>query len=477
MNNAIEIKMESTIPISDTDFSAYMQKLEPFEPSPTIAVAVSGGADSMALCLLADKWAKQNDGKIVAVTVDHHLRPSSTDEANKVHEWLTAQNIEHHILDWENPVTKGLEAAARNARYKLLNLFCKDNGILHLMLAHHIDDQAETFLMRLERGSGVYGLSSMAPIIYKENVRYLRPMLDVSRERIHATCHDYNQEWFEDESNYDDKHKRVRFRKLLPTLTNNGLDSKTLAATAQRMANARNALEYSISELSAKTMTIHPAGFALMDAKILCEAPTEIGLRTLSNALTCIGGTEYPPRLERLERLYTSMALHCAEGGNFNGATLSGCTIKILPKSACNSIKSIKAAPDNYTILICKELASVDNKIKDLKPMHWDNRFAIETNINENINANVGEDNNKDEKHNCKIAPIGHEGWKQIKKSFDKIPLPKDAIYPLPAVYLDDELIEAPLLGYKLNTTRHLNDLIIQSVYFKPLISISGTYT
>jgi tRNA(Ile)-lysidine synthase len=449
--------LNTTIHIKSDEFADLMQTMSPFEEKPTIAVAVSGGADSMALCLLAHEWAKSNNGKIVAITVDHHLRPSSTDEAKSITKWLNEKNIEHHILDWETPQTQGLEAAARSARYSLLNEFCQQKGILHLMIAHHVDDQAETFLMRIERGSGVYGLSAMSPISYKEHVRYLRPFLSIPRLRLQATCKHFNQEWIEDESNADDKYKRVKFRKLLPSLADTGLNSETIAATAKRMANTREFLEESIASLTAESVFIHPAGFALLNPKKLHSANKEIGQRVLSNIITCIGGNEYPPRFEKTERLYTEL---CENPDDFKGATLSGCSIKPLPKNAHNCITNL-ANPNDFSIMICKEFAAIPEKQQLQNRMLWDNRFVLNTNS---------------EPPNAHIGAIGQTGWNMIKQNYDKIPLPKDVIYSLPAIYIKGDMVESPLIGYTSDISRHSNSLIIKSLYFKPIIPISGTY-
>lgn len=447
--------MITTDHIAKEEFANLMQAMSPFEDKPTIAIAVSGGADSVALCLLAHEWAESNDAKIIAITVDHHLRPSSTHEAKTIHKWLKEKNIEHHILDWKTPVSQGLEAAARSARYALLNEFCEQKGILHLMIAHHINDQAETFLMRLERGSGVYGLSAMSPISYKEHIRYLRPFLSIPRTKLQSTCKHFNQEWFEDESNADDKYKRVKFRKLLPALANTGLNSKTIAATASRMANAREFLEESIASLMAETVVIHPAGFALLNAEKLALAHKEIGQRALSNIITCIGGEQYPPRFEKLERLFLALSAK-----DFKGATLSGCSIKPLPKNAYNCVKNI-ANPNDFNIMICRELAAIPRKQQLQNNMLWDNRFYIETTLEES---------------DIYIGAIGQTGWNKIKQNYDEIPLPKDVIYSLPAIYVNENIVRSSLIGYKSDISRHSDSLIIKSLYFKPIIPASGMY-
>ncbi|HZD25370.1 MAG TPA: tRNA lysidine(34) synthetase TilS, partial [Alphaproteobacteria bacterium] len=150
-------------PLTAAEFAALMAPFAPFEATPALAVAVSGGADSLALALLADGWARRRGGVATALTVDHGLRPEAAAEARRVGRWLAARGIPHRILRWrgDKPAT-AVQAKARAARYALLADWCRRHGVLHLLTAHHRGDQAETVLMRLAHGSGVDGLAGMA---------------------------------------------------------------------------------------------------------------------------------------------------------------------------------------------------------------------------------------------------------------------------------------------------------------------------
>ncbi|MAG22807.1 MAG: tRNA lysidine(34) synthetase TilS, partial [Rhodospirillaceae bacterium] len=193
------------------EFSALMKGLGPFEPEPCVAVAVSGGCDSMALALLAHDWAQGRGGQTVALSVDHRLRWESGAEARQAGRWLKARGLTHHILSWTGDKPRhGVQAAAREARYRLLFDWCRRHGVLHLLLAHHQEDQAETFLLRLGRGSGVDGLAGMAPLSEVPTMRLLRPLLDVPKARLVATLQSRGQEWVEDPSNRDLAYARVR---------------------------------------------------------------------------------------------------------------------------------------------------------------------------------------------------------------------------------------------------------------------------
>ena len=163
-----------------------MAPLGPFEPAPRVAVAVSGGSDSLALCLLADRWTRARGGTVFGLTVDHRLRLASGAEAAQVRRWLAARAISHRTLRWTGtrPVSR-IQEAARAARLALLVGWCRRAHVLHLLLGHQREDQAETVLQRLVRGSGIDGLAAMAPVrlaIESDGggVRMLRPLLPVS---------------------------------------------------------------------------------------------------------------------------------------------------------------------------------------------------------------------------------------------------------------------------------------------------------
>ncbi len=196
-----------------------MARLGPFEHHPRLAVAVSGGADSMALVLLAKAWTESRKGSLLALTVDHGLRSNSRDEAEIVGQWLHALGIAHEILTWNDakPAT-GRQEAGRAARYRLLLDRCRAGGILHLMLGHHRDDQAETVLLRIAAGSGIDGLAAMTEVRTTPYARLLRPLLGVPRASLEAILVSRGQGWVDDPSNHNSDFQRVRLRNLAPIL-------------------------------------------------------------------------------------------------------------------------------------------------------------------------------------------------------------------------------------------------------------------
>ena len=163
-------------PLSIEEFSISMNEMG---VKSDFAVAISGGADSLALAILSKEWAKQNQTSITAITIDHGLRKESAREAEQVSLWMKERGIPHHILNWTGlKPTSGLQAKARKARFDLLSNWCSSNQIHNLILGHHKDDQEETFLLRLSRGGGPIGLASMAPIVQLASIRLLRPLLN-----------------------------------------------------------------------------------------------------------------------------------------------------------------------------------------------------------------------------------------------------------------------------------------------------------
>ena len=191
-----------------------MAALGPFERAPRLAVAVSGGPDSLALTLLAARWAGQVGGTVQGLTVDHGLRPEFAAEAEQVVAWLGTHGIVCRVLTWTGPKpATGVQAAARSARYALLAAACREAGILHLLLAHHELDQAETACMRAERGSGQRGLAGMAAVSERAGLRLLRPLLRFAPERLKATLVAVAQPWLDDPGNV-----AQRFRRAAPPI-------------------------------------------------------------------------------------------------------------------------------------------------------------------------------------------------------------------------------------------------------------------
>ena len=347
-------------PLTSDAFARLMAQFAPFERAPRLAVAVSGGADSLALALLANEWARAAGGTIAALTVDHRLRPESAAEAMQVGAWLGRHRIEHAILVRVGARPAGdVQAKARAARYGLLEAWCRDHGVLHLLTAHHREDQAETLLLRLGRGSGLDGLAGMPAVAERGSCRVLRPLLSEPRARLAATLTAQGQDWIEDPSNRDPAYARARLRAAAAMLAGEGLTAERLAATAGRLARARAALEAVVAGLLARCVWLHPAGFAWLDPSPLVAAPAETALRALGAVIAAVGGGAHAPELAALERL-----LDALPDGIGSGRTLGGC--RILPRRG--------------RILVCREPEAAAAPVQAAPGAGalWDGRFALD---------------------------------------------------------------------------------------------------
>ncbi len=291
----------------------------------SVSLAVSGGPDSLALLFLYERWRRDHapGQQCLVLTVDHGLRDQSAGEAKAVGDICRSLSLEHRILTWtgEKP-TSDLQARARETRYDLMKTEMAIRGIKHLVLGHHLDDQAETFLGRLARGSGVYGLASMAPLQPREDIILLRPLLEVAKGRLITTVKGAGWQWSDDPSNRNPKYLRSRLRDIGPELERVGLTPERMAGTARRMQRAAKALQSATEQLGKTVLTRHPAGPACLKLDRFFDAPEEIGLRLLSQTLAAVGGRPYGPRLDHVEGLYES--LRKLEAGAFRGASLAG---------------------------------------------------------------------------------------------------------------------------------------------------------
>ena len=439
--------MAGPVAIDDDAFDTHMAALGPFEQRPHIAAGVSGGADSLALALLADAWARRRGGSFSALTVDHGLRAGSDAEAQTVAGWLGARGIRSHILtNTAGTAPRSLQAAARSTRYALLLDWCRRNHVLHLLLAHHREDQAETLLLRLGRGSGVDGLSGMAPMSERPGVRLLRPLLNVPHGRLEATLRACGQNWVEDPSNRDPAFGRVRVRNLLPSLAAEGLTAERLAATAGRLSRARAALETSTADLLARSVMLDAAGYAILDSAILRTAPEEIGLRALARLLRTIAGGDYPPRHERLERLYAALMA----GPLRRGRTLAGC--RVLP---------VAQAADKA--LICREPSAVADDLPLRKGGidHWDGRYQVTT---------------KGSARGLSIGALGSTGWSALVRGLPKAKrasVPAPARPTLPVLRDAAGIVAVPHLGFRRPDAKGIATTVIRYRPGHPLAGAS----
>lgn len=264
-----------------------------------LGVAVSGGGDSVALLVAA---AKLPGVVVEAVTVDHGLRPGSREEAAQVGALCAGLGVAHHRLDWARSASAAgnLQQAARRARYGLIGDWARGRGLQAVLLGHTLDDQAETVLMRLARGSGVDGLAGMAEAVERDGMLWLRPFLGHKRAALRGFLREHCVDWSEDPSNDDARFQRVRARQALAMLAPLGIDAPGLAATAGRMRRARAALEEQ-TDAALTDLACDDRGTVLVSQLALSLVP-EIRDRLFARLVMGLSGAEHPPRLAGLQR-------------------------------------------------------------------------------------------------------------------------------------------------------------------------------
>jgi len=398
-----------------------MAPLGPFEARPRLAVAVSGGPDSLALCLLADRWARRRCGAVVGLIVDHGLRPESAGEARQTVAWLAARQISAQIMTWPGPKpTAGIQAAARRARYRLLGDWCRGAGVLHLLTAHHQGDQAETVALRQARASGPDGLAGMAAVRELAGLRLLRPLLGVPKGAMLAVLEAERQPWLDDPSNRAPEFARSRLRSV-PCL-----EVARLVRLARAHGATRGALDGVVAAWLAQHVRIFPAGFVLMTHAELAAVAHAIAARALQQTLLAVGGRPYPPRRSRLDRLLDELR---SEGQSFSGRTLGGCRLLRW----------------RDRLLVCREAGAIEQVLAPEAGVwqSWDGRFAVR------VTGDIG---------GLSVRALGARGWRQRARLEPTTPAPPAPILPapilpavvgpsLPAVWQADRLLAVPALG------------------------------
>jgi tRNA(Ile)-lysidine synthase len=306
------VRTAETKPVSATEAQSLFSDLDHL---PALLLAVSGGPDSTALMLLAARWRKtlKTKPKLIAVTVDHGLRAESKREAAAVARLARKLGIAHRTLRWRGAKPKtGLQEAARVVRYRLLAAAARKAKASHILTAHTRDDQAETVLIRMSRGSGIAGLAAMARLSSvpgggEGQIKLARPLLDIPKARLVATLHAAKIAFADDPSNRDPRFTRARLRGLMAELAREGLDSRRLALLALRLKRADRAVDAVVDRAVAELTRLSPAGDAIaIDAAAYSGLPAEIGLRLLGRAVDRVGD-EGPVELAKLEALKTAL--------------------------------------------------------------------------------------------------------------------------------------------------------------------------
>ncbi|MBX3534706.1 MAG: tRNA lysidine(34) synthetase TilS [Xanthobacteraceae bacterium] len=312
--------------IAESELSALF---DDFANSSKTLLAVSGGPDSTALLVLAAKWrAKRGSGpELVAATIDHRLRAASKNEAKMVAKLAAKLGIPHHTLVWsgKKPIT-GVQEAAREARFELFSDLAKEIGADLLMTAHTRDDQAETVLHRMGRGSGLGGLAGIRRVHKRGGIFLGRPFLELPKARLVATLKKLRIPFASDPTNRDTKYLRARLRKLAPVLAKEGIDAANLALMAKRLARANAALNRLADEAAFALRADADAGRAF-EVRGFFLMPEELSIRMLREAIDA-EGIEGPAELAKVETLYDAL-VHAYRAGEGTKRTLAGALVTL----------------------------------------------------------------------------------------------------------------------------------------------------
>ena len=373
------------------------------DPDLPIGVAVSGGGDSIALLYLL----KASGRAITVVTVDHGLRDGSAAEAAGVAALCEALDVPHKTLRWEGNPSGNLQDAARKARRQLIGGWALGEGLDAVALGHTADDQAETFLMRLSRGSGVEGLSAMEPVVDEGGLRWLRPMLHLRRDALRAYLAEIGATWVEDPSNEDSRFDRVKMRAALGTLDKAGISVNRIAKTTKRLRSAKQVLFTATRDLAAVAVQLSPEGELRFDIPRLLSAQPAVRLRLLAEALRFIGGAYYAPRAEATEAVLAELE------GAFRDRTLGGCQLR----------------QSGATLFVRRELAAVGAAV----PVGtlWDERWIVTGPATEDLT----------------VSALGKAG---LFNEFLTLPegISRETLAATPAIWSGERLISAPLAGF-----------------------------
>lgn len=361
----------------------------------SLAVALSGGADSMALTLLAQRWATAHNVSLIALTVDHRLRPESSTEALQVAQWMHQHNITHHILTPDHiSAPHNIQAAARQWRYDALSEYCRTHGIAHCLVAHTAGDNRETVEHALARGDTADGASGMAHVRMHRGVCFLRPLLEVERDTLETFLRRAGAHWVEDPSNRNMLFARVRNRQKLHTNPARVHELNGILADARRERTAR---EMRVSQAASKLVDIHPLGYATLDLSGWLALDTPIADQLIADILRCIDGGPYRPRGAEVLRLTDAL-----RRGDIFRRTLHRCEL---------STKS-------GTLTIARELSRVAAPLalQETGIICWDKRFDLHYTLPHDMSLT--------------LRALGHDGRKASPR-YAALPLASPSLWHL----------------------------------------------
>lgn len=365
-----------------------------------VAVATSGGSDSICLLFLAHDWCKANNIKLVAVIIDHKLRKNSTVEAKYVQDYIKEQGIDAVTLSWDSiKPASNLQNHARIARYEILTKYCNDNEIKYLLVAHNLQDQAETILLNIFRGTGVDGLCGMKLKTIKNGISIVRPLLKISKMEIYTYLEQNLLKWVEDPSNNDEKYTRIKIRNFLKSFSEKDMLIKRLFSLSENATRVKSHLMVAVNEAFSISVERNRLGYAILDIDVYVKQSEEIALRILKKLFQSYKNSVEPVRFSSIKRIH----------------------MKILSKTKVScTLAGLKIRHKNEKLIFYREPAAVgcSKTISPKQTVLWDKRFEFTNSDDQEV----------------VIQSIGKEGWLKLKKTLKEYPqLPfAEMYYTLP---------------------------------------------
>lgn len=399
----MEVQSQNTKPVTIAQFSDIMDRFKGFESNPHVAVAVSGGSDSMALAFLTHQWILKKSGRMTALIVDHGLRLESSKEASLVQEKLRHLGIEAHILKWhgEKPTTR-IQERARQKRYELLEAWCHRHHVLHLLVAHHGDDQWETVMYRLSKGSDLKGLMGMRPEIHRAFGRILRPLLSFSKEDIKATLKEDGIA-IEDPSNQNEKFTRVKWRHLYPSLASLELDRQRLCQSIERWQGTFQIYQKALNDVLVEGCFLDEYGCFHMSLDVLEKEDPILQSHVLKKIINCFAHRPYGVEMKTIDHMIDKL-FHQGQ----RGVTGAGCYV-LKRKRELLIMRELRAIPASTTI--------------QENHLIWDQRFLLSF---------------PDSYLSFEIKPLGEALAQQLGKDVQGH---RQIVQTLPAVYDQEKFI------------------------------------
>ncbi|MFY0617067.1 tRNA lysidine(34) synthetase TilS [Shimia sp.] len=369
-----------------------------------LGVAVSGGGDSMALLDMLRRW---DQVPLAVVSVNHGLRDGAAGELALVSDYAAQHGLSHDILNWQWDGSGNLQKAAREGRRSMIAQWAKARNIAHVALGHTKDDQAETFLMRLARGSGVEGLACMAGVREDDDVFWVRPLLNVGRDELRAYLRAHGLTWADDPSNEDTRFDRVKARQMMATLAPLGITVDRLAQTAAHMRREREVATWATNTAAQNCVTLD-AGDVMISRDRAVNVPEAVLLRIVADGLSQVSGAVYRPRFRALQAAIVAS----------QPVSLHGCLI----------------LPSQSSWRITREWAAIQTLRSSVYDV-WDKRWRLIPPAGTEVS-------------NLEVAALGELGIAQLD-SWRSAARPRQSILSSPAVWQGDTVIAAPLAGAK----------------------------